>query len=152
MLFTQDTLEVSDLATYEENIDTEGLDLNAKILRAKELISESLTKALKGEGCFFYTCKNYKPATIGPIDIEQVVTTPPLKLWFTFSALAIAYRDAYNKAMEEKHAVKWKEYHELAGWASKLLLQTGVGITTKPDHQTEYPEFFMTVPVGGLRQ
>lgn len=150
MLFTQDTLEVSDLAAYEENIETEGLNLNAKILRAKEAISEYLTEALKGAGNFYNAHGYSKVTTMEPVDIKQVVTTPPLRLWFVFAALAFAYRDAYNKTLDDKHLFKWKEYKELASWASSLLLQTGIGLTTKPDHQTEYPEFFMTVPVRSL--
>ena len=58
--------------------------------------------------------------------------TPPLKLWHTFQALAIIYRDAYNRKLNDKYLPKWKEYKELGKWASDLLLQTGIGITTNP--------------------
>ena len=73
------------------------------------------------------------------IDLNNIVVTPPLKLWHTFQTLAIAYRDAYNRKLNDKYLPKWKEYKELARWAADLLFQTGIGITTTPIPRTPLP-------------
>jgi hypothetical protein len=53
-------------------------------------------------------------------------------LWHTFQTLAIVYRDAYNRKLNDKYLPKWKEYKDLAQWASGLLFQTGIGVTSNP--------------------
>ena len=146
MLFIYDTVKVQDLVEYEEDIASlKDFNIEAKIRRAQERINEALTKALEGVGNFYTTSGYKKVSAMETVDLKQVVTTPPLKLWFTFEALSIAYRDAYNRSLEDEYLAKWKEYKELAGWASTLLFQTGIGISTREDRQVE---IFKTVPTS----
>jgi hypothetical protein len=72
-------------------------------------------------------------------DLNQVVVTPPLKLWHTFQTLTLFYRDAQARKVEDKYLPKWREYKELAKWASDLLLQTGVGLAMSPVPRAEQP-------------
>ena len=39
-----------------------------------------------------------------PPSIEQVVVTPPLKLWHIFRTLEMVYRDAYNSQLNDRYA------------------------------------------------
>ena len=56
-------------------------------------------------------------------ELSQVVVTPPLKLFHTFQTLGIVYRDAYNRKLNHKYLPKWREYKELARWASRKVEQ-----------------------------
>jgi len=64
--------------------------------------------------------------------IDQVVVTAPLKLWHTFRALELVYRDAYYSQLNDRYARKRDEYHELAAWAHEKLIQSGIGIAQDP--------------------
>src|SRR5689334_1908872 len=44
--------------------------------------------------------------------IDHVVVTPPLKLWHTYRALELVYRDAFNSQLNDRYAGKRDEYHE----------------------------------------
>jgi hypothetical protein len=72
-------------------------------------------------------------------DLSQVVVTPPLKLWHTFQTLALFYRDAQARKVDDKYLPKWREYKGLAKWASDLLFQTGVGLAMSPVPRAEQP-------------
>ena len=52
------------------------------------------------------------------------MVTPPLKLWHTFRALELVYRDAYHSQLNDRYAGKRDEFHELAKWAYEKVIQT----------------------------
>ncbi len=141
-LFTdQSVSDISDLIAYEANLPeisgAEGIDLETKIRLAQTELSAHLEAASQRPGNVYFAQGAGWQSTGGETNLSrfalnQVVVTPPLKLWHTFQALAIIYRDAYNRKLNDKYLPKWKEYKELGKWASDLLLQTGIGITTKP--------------------
>jgi hypothetical protein len=62
-----------------------------------------------------------------------------LKLWHTFQTLALFYRDAQARKVDDKYLPKWREYKELAKWAADLLFQTGVGLAMSPVPRAEQP-------------
>jgi hypothetical protein len=66
--------------------------------------------------------------------------TPPLRLWHTFHTLSLIYRDAYGNQLNDRYAAKWKEYQDLAKWASTMLFQTGIGVVSDPIAVAASPE------------
>jgi hypothetical protein len=121
-LFTDGTIStLEELREYESAIydvaSTERIDLSRKLALAQQELEVELTARLFGDD----------PGSIG-----RVVVTAPLRLWHTFRTLAIAYRDAYNSHLNDRYQGKWQEYERLADWASKSLLETGIGMVTTP--------------------
>lgn len=156
-LFTdQSVSEVADLISYEANLpevsSAEGIDLETKIRLAQTEVSTHLEAVSSRPGNVYYARGAGWQSTgaevnLSRFELRQVVVTPPLKLWHTFQTLAIIYRDAYNRKVNDKYLPKWKEYKELANWASDLLFQTGIGLTEEgPVQGRQLPEIFKTVP------
>ena len=141
-LFTDQFIsEVSDLTAYESNLPeiaaAEGIDLNSKLQLAHTEVGAQLGAASQRPGnVYFANGAGWQSsgAETNPLrfELSQVVVTPTLKLLHTFQTLAIIYRDAYNRKLNDKYLPKWREYKELARWAWDLLLQTGIGITSDP--------------------
>lgn len=76
----------------------------------------------------------------GPIlRIDQVVVTPPLKLWETMNALALVYRDAYFSQLVDRYETKWQEYTRLARNARESFIACGVGLVSEPVRQAAPP-------------
>src|SRR5258708_5864756 len=46
-----------------------------------------------------------------------VFVPPPLKLWHTFLALELVYRDAYRSQLNDRYAGKRDEFHGMVKWA-----------------------------------
>ncbi len=140
-LFTDGAIsEVVDLIAYEANLveaaQAEGIDLETKLRLAQSEIGAELAAAALSPGNIYWTGRGWistgSEENLSRFRLEQVAVTPPLKLWHSFQALAIAYRDAYNRKVNDKYLAKWSEYKELARWASNLLFQTGIGLVAKP--------------------
>ena len=148
-LFTdQSVSEVADLVAYEANLpevsSAEGIDLETKIRLAQTEVRTHLEAASTRPGNVYHARgagwqSTGGEANLSRFELQQVVVTPPLKLWHTFQTLAIIYRDAYNRKLNDKYLPKWKEYKELANWASDLLFQTGIGITSCPVVRLQEP-------------
>ena len=148
-LFTdQNVSDISDLIAYEANLPeiagAEGIDLATKVKLAQTEVGAELEAATQRPGNVYFTegsgwQSSGGETNLSRIDLNNIVVTPPLKLWHTFQTLAIAYRDAYNRKLNDKYLPKWKEYKELARWAADLLFQTGIGITTTPIPRTPLP-------------
>ena len=148
-LFTdQNVSDISDLIAYEANLPeiagAEGIDLATKVKLAHTEVGAELEAATQRPGNVYFTegsgwQSSGGETNLSRIDLNNVVVTPPLKLWHTFQTLAIVYRDAYNRKLNDKYLPKWKEYKELARWAADLLFQTGIGITTTPIPRTPLP-------------
>jgi hypothetical protein len=141
-LFTDGSIsEVQDLLAYESNLvevaDAEGIDLEAKLRLAQTEVGTELGAAALGPGNVYWTGR--AAGQFQRFSLDQVVVTPPLKLWHAFQTLAITYRDAYNRKLNDKYLPKWTEYGDLARWAANLLYQTGVGIVLQPVPRAEQP-------------
>ena len=106
-LFTdQSVSEVADLVAYEANLpevsSAEGIDLETKIRLAQTEVRTHLEAASTRPGNVYHARgagwqSTGGEANLSRFELQQVVVTPPLKLWHTFQTLAIIYRDAYNR-------------------------------------------------------
>ena len=140
-LFTDGMIsEIQDLLAYESNLtevgEAEGIDLTSKLQLAQSELGAELAAAALSPGNIYWTGRGWhstgSEANLSRFDLGRVVVTPPLKLWHSFQALSIVYRDAYNRKLNDKYRPKWNEYKELARWASNLLYTTGLGLTLNP--------------------
>jgi len=148
-LFTDGLVsQVSDLIAYEANLPevaaAEGIDLATKLQLAHTEVGAQIEAASQRPGNVYFARGAGWQTTgaegnLSRFDLSQVVVTPPLKLWHTFQTLAILYRDAYNRKLNDKYLPKWKEYKDLAQWANDLLFQTGIGITSSAVPRPEPP-------------
>jgi len=132
---------VEDLRSYESDIQetalAEGLDVESKIRLAQVEIEAQLTASGQRPGNFFLAdgMSSHETATSRStvrFDASQVVVTPPLKMWHTFQALSLFYRDANSRRASDRATAKWIEYKELGKWSADLLFQTGVGLVFSP--------------------
>jgi hypothetical protein len=80
--------------------------------------------------------------------IQQVVVTPPLKLWHIFRTLEMVYGDAYNSQLNDRYAGKRDQYHEMVKWAYNQVIQGGLGIAADPMEQAAMP--VVRPSAGGL--
>ena len=128
MLFTDGTIAtVANLAEYESEIRAvaaaEGIDLDTKLRLAQtevgvELLAASvLPDAHRSRTAF---------------TLDQVVVTDALLLWHIFHTLAIVFRDAYNRRLNDKYLPKWKEYRELSQISTGQYLSIGVALVLDP--------------------
>jgi hypothetical protein len=109
----------------------EGIDVTLKLALAHEELSIEVggmlgRLALEGQ-------LNAAPT------VEQVVMTPPLKLWHVFRTLEMVYADAYNSQLNDRYGGKRDEYHARVRWAYGQALLTGLGIATDPVKQAAAP-------------
>jgi hypothetical protein len=70
---------------------------------------------------------------------EQIVVTPPLKLWETMTALAMFYRDAYFSQLVDRYQARWEEYTRLSRDAYERFLASGLGLVNDPVHVAAIP-------------
>jgi hypothetical protein len=160
-LFTDGLVsQVSDLIAYEANLPevaaAEGIDLATKLQLAHTEVGAQIGAASQRPGNVYFVGGTGWQATgaegnLSRFDLQQVVVTPPLKLWHTFQTLAIVYRDAYNRKLNDKYLPKWKEYKDLAQWANDLLYQTGLGVSSSPVPRPDPPVLdWVTSSAGAL--
>jgi hypothetical protein len=83
-----------------------------------------------------------------PVAMEQLVMTPPLKLWHVYRTLEMVYADAYNSQLNDRYGGKRDEYGEMAKWARTQLVLSGLGVASDPVRQAETPE--VRAWAGGL--
>jgi hypothetical protein len=145
---------VADLLAYEASLadvaDAEGIDLAGKLQLAQGEVGAELAAAALRPGNIYWLGPTWNSTAsevnLSRFPMSQVVVTSPLKLWHTFQALAITYRDAYNRKLNDKYLPKWNEYKDLARWASNLLYQTGIGLVMQPIPKPNAPSI---ISVGG---
>ena len=142
-LFTDGAIaSIEDLRGHDTqllNVATvEGIDVTRKLALAQEELGVEVA-GLLGRRC--------SGQLSAPPAIEQVVVTPPLKLWHIFRTLEMFYRDAYNSQLNDRYAGKRDEYREMAKWAHDQVMQSGLGIAADPVEQAATPE----VQAGGGR-
>ena len=112
-LFTDGAISsIEDLTGHDTQLlnvaNVEGIDVTRKLALAQEELGVEVA-GLLGRRCY--------RATGAPPAIEQVVVTPPLKLWHVFRTLEMVYRDAYHSQLNDRYAGKRDEYREMAKWA-----------------------------------
>ncbi len=160
-LFTDGAVAtVADLSGYEADIQevssAAGIDLSVKLRLAHEEVGAQLSASSRRPGNVYQAGAGGWQTTGGEaalarFDIDQVVVTPPLKLWTTFQALTIFFRDAHTRRANDKYLAKWREYREMAKWGSELLMQTGIGLVGKPIGRPAEPGIdFVGSPLGPL--
>src|SRR5712692_5372603 len=159
-LFTDGSIsEVQDLTAYEANLvevaDAEGIDLLSKLRLAQGELGAELAAASLRPGNIYWTGPAWNSSgaevNLSRFELDRVVVTSPLKLWHTFQALAIVYRDAYNRKLNDKYLPKWSEYKELARWASNLLYQSGIGLLVQPIPRPNKPGLdWVSSTLGGM--
>jgi hypothetical protein len=118
----------------------EGIDVTRKLALAQEELGVEVA-ALLGQAML-------SGQLSAPPAIEQVVVTPPLKLWHIFRTLEMFYRDAYNSQLNDRYAGKRDEYSEMAKWAREQVVQSGLGIAADPVMQAAIPT--VRASAGGL--
>ncbi len=158
-LFTDGAVAtVEDLVGYEADIlevgSAAGIDLKVKLELAHGEVGAQLTASSRRPGNVYQAGRGGWQTTGGEagvsrFDVDQVVVTPPLKLWATFQALVLFFRDAHTRRANDKYLAKWREYREMAKWASELLMQTGVGLVGSPVPRPQQP-ILDTVGSAGL--
>jgi hypothetical protein len=121
----------------------EGIDVTRKLALAQEELGievEGLLNQLK------------TPLPLGglnaPPTIQQLVVTPPLKLWHIFRTLEMVYGDAYNSQLNDRYAGRRDEFHERVKWAYNRVIQDGLGMASSPVKQAVAP--IPQASAGGL--
>lgn len=152
--------DLDDLLGYESDLQAvaaaAGIDLNTKLKLAQTEVGAQLEASSRRPGNVFYGGNAGWQSTGAEVslprfDPAQVVVTPPLRLWLIFQTLALVYRDAHTRKANDRYLPKWREYKELAKWASELLFQTGVGLTATPVPRAQQPEIdFAASSLAGL--
>jgi hypothetical protein len=117
-----------------EVASVERIDVTKKLELAQEEISIELGSLLR------------KVSLEG--GVERVVVTSALKLWHTFRALEMVYRDAYHSQLNDRYAGRRDEYHEVAKWARDKTIQGGVGLAADPIAKASMPT--LRAVSGGL--
>lgn len=130
-LFTDGTVSIiEDLIGYESAIldaaTTEQIDLTVKLGLAQE-----------EQGIDLEAYLSWRDSTLG---LGNIVVTEPLHKWHTFRTLALVYRDAYHRQLNDRYLAKWKEYQKLAQWAWDALLEIGLGIVIDPIPRAAKPQ------------
>ncbi len=140
-LFTDGPIStIEELVEYESAIldvaRTERIDLTAKLKLAQEELGIELEALLRRR----QESKDILWTAIVPRGLGHVVVTEALHKWHTFRTLSLAYRDAYNRQMNDRFLGKWQEYDRMANWASQSLFNGGVGMTNSPVPRPTQPE------------
>ncbi len=126
MLFTDATIStVADLSAYESEVEeiaaVSAIDLDGKMQCAQAEVGFEVLATIAPRVSAGLSCS-----------LDQVVVTDSLKLWHTFQTLALVYRDAYERKLNDKYLAKWNEYRSLARWAMNLYFNLGVGLVSRP--------------------
>ena len=132
-LFTDgEVSSIEDLRAHDTQLqdvaNVEGIDVTRKLQLAQEEIAAEVAMLL-ARGARF----------TAPIDSGRVVVTPPLRLWHTYLALEMVYRDAYRSQLNDRYAGKRDEYHGMVKWAYEKVLQTGLGMASDPVKRAASP-------------
>jgi len=140
---TLDQLAAQDSAVLDV-ASNEGIDASAKISLAQQELGAELTSAFSRSTFSRTSPSTWWPGSVATslyvLQLPNIVVTPPLQLWHTFRTLALVYRDAYGNQLNDRYAAKWKEYQDLAKWASTMLFQTGIGVVSDPIAVAGTPE------------
>ena len=134
-LFTDGSIAtIIDLRGYESSIldvaHSEDIDLTIKLRLAQEEVGVELETDLR----------RMRRSGGARVELGNVVVTAPLRQWHIFRTLALVYRDAYNRQLNDRYQGKWQEYERLTQWALQMLRSTGIGWVQKPIGKAAVPE------------
>ena len=119
-----------DLKMYESGIldvaNTEGIDLNDKVVVARDEIASELLM-------FLVERSNIRPK------LEQVARTTTLRQWHILHTLEAIYRDAFFNQLNDRYQQKWQEYQRLVQRAREIAIGSGVGLILNPIPQAGSP-------------
>lgn len=102
---------------------SEGIDVSAKIRLAQEEIANRIVLfLLSGAG----------ETNRRVVGMSDVAVTQPLQQWHAHKTLALVYRDAYNRQLNDRYQGKWKEYERLAKASAETFFRIGVGLIADP--------------------
>ncbi len=131
---------LEDLAAQDTGIldvaASEGIDLERKILIARDEIAIEMESALVRSGL----------AKQGDGFASKLVVTPALRLYWAFHSIAVTYRDASSSRLNDRYRSKWLEYRDLAKWAASIFFELGAGWVSEPVPQ---PPLAQVAPTGG---
>jgi len=144
-LFTDGPIStIDDLRAHDSQlIDVavvEGIDLTNKLNLAQEELGLELTALLAR--LQFADWRRFAAT------LNNIVVTPAVRLWHTYHALAMAYRDAYSNELNDRYGAKRDQFGRLAKWASEQVARSGIGITMRPVPRASTPTV-KSIP-GGL--
>jgi hypothetical protein len=132
---------LDDLAAQDSQLldiaSQEGINVTQKMALAQDQISLDLVSTLRGLRSTGWPAWLVQEPTLG-----HIVVTPPMKLWHTYLALEMVYRDAYNDQLNDRYGAKRDQFHQLAGSAREKLIQIGIGIASNPIRQAATPLLF----------
>jgi hypothetical protein len=75
----------------------------------------------------------YTPYCSHPrLNIGQITITPSLKMWHTWHALSLVYRDAYFDQLNDRFQAKWNEFWAMSESAKNRLRDLGIGLVLDP--------------------
>ena len=142
MLFTDNpAIAIEDLADYETAILdtalTEGINLTVKIRLGTNEVGLQLQSQ-------FTPLATNGFAPTPQLTLNNIVVTPPLRLWLLFHTLELVYRDAFFSQLNDRYQAKWNEYKDLSTSAAALLFQIGVGTVADPIPQAVHPALSLT--------
>jgi hypothetical protein len=146
MLFTDNpAIAIEDLADYETAILdtalTEAINLTVKIRLAINEVGLQLQSQFTPLG-------TNGGLTAPQLTLNNIVVTPPLRLWILFHTLELVYRDAYFSQLNDRYQAKWNEYKDLSNSGAALLFQIGVGTVADPILQAVHPK--LSLVAGAL--
>jgi hypothetical protein len=138
-LFTDGPISsILDMTAQDSQLPTvasvEGIDVTQKLFIAQDQLAMDLEIALSRFAFADRLLWVTPQATL-----ENVVVTPPLKLWHTARSLELVYSDAYNSQLNDRYAGKRDQFHALAKWAYERLIEIGAGIATHPIQRAQMP-------------
>jgi hypothetical protein len=125
---------------------TEQIDVSVKLKLAQDEIAAQLDELFEGQRSI------YSPYYGQPrLNIHHLAVTPSLKMWHTWHALGLVYRDAYFGQLNDRFQAKWNEYRKLAGEAKRRLREVGVGLVLDPLPRPGGPTLTLTpaTEIGG---
>jgi hypothetical protein len=129
---TIDDLTDQDSGLLDVAVST-GINLSMKLRLAMEEIQTDLRLWLNSrwDACELV----WEPV----LRVDQIVVTPPLKLWETMHTLALVYRDAYFNQLVDRYQAKWQEYAKLARDVRESFIANGLGLVHDPVTQAPPP-------------
>jgi hypothetical protein len=129
---TIEDLTDQDSGLLDVSLDN-GINVTTKLRLAHEEIKTDLQLWLRKP----------RPALPTPwapvLHIEQVIVSPPLKLWEAMHALTLVYRDAYFSQLVDRYQAKWQEYARLAANARESFIATGLPLASDPVPRANLP-------------
>ncbi len=119
---------------------TESINLTTKLVLAYEEIGLEISSLFQRAQSPYSLL-----LTATPLDLAHLVVTPAVKMWHTYHALTMVYRDAYYNQFNERYKGKWTEYQSLSLWAKNKVMETGFGLVLDPVPLPDQPLLSLAV-------